>query len=247
MTFRVVLSGQGRPFSVYVFLMAFALVVLAVGQPALAQQCDTRFMEAAQATAKAKSAIDVGITEQLIRKPDSVLALTCFDQAARTSAQRGGQVFSGDFWGVGLNVMVQDSMTNILTNFGGSILQLDPAYAGLFGAGAGLIFGTLGGGGAFTCTTMRDLWTNVQQRSISQLVPPMTMQDMINSANTGVMPPGVTINSELGLNIQRSFPLFNNVNIRTGALPRAIIPNYSSSTSLGSVLRCSGVSTGACP
>lgn len=243
MTFRGFLTGRKLPFAVFAFVLA-----LTFGGIANAQQCDVRFLDAAQATAKAKTALDVGVTEQLIRKPDSVLALTCFDQAARNSAQYGGKVFSGDFWGAGLSVMVGDSMQSILTNFAGSFLQLDPSYAGMFGAVAGLGAGWLiGGGGGFKCNTMKDLWENVQKLSINQLVPQMAMNDLINAANTGVMPAGVTLNSELGLNIQRSFPLFKNVNMTTGALPKAFIPNYSSSTTLGSVLRCSRVSTGACP
>lgn len=242
--------GRLPPISVFAFLAVAAVMTLNVST-AQAQQCDSRFMGAAQAMAKARVAMDVGITEQMIRKPDSVLALTCFDQAARNSAQRGGQIFSGDFWGAGLGVMVNDSMGNILTNFAGSMLQLDPAYAAIFGAAGGLFAGTLGlfGGspGQFKCNTMGNLWQNVLKLSINQLVPPMTINQMINSATSGVLPPGVTVNSELGLNIQRSFPLFNNVNVQVGSLPRAVIPNYSSSTSLGSVLRCSRVMAGPCP
>lgn len=201
--------------------------------------------------AKARVAMDVGVTEQMIRKPDSVLALTCFDQAARVSAQKGGKIFSGDFWGAGLGVMVNDSMGNILTNFSGSLLGLDPAYASIFGSVGGVFAGTTGlfGGtpGKLTCNTMGNLWQNVLKLGINQLVPPVTINDMINTANTGVMPPGVTLTSELGLNIQRSVPLFNDVKLRVGSLPRAVIPNYTNSKSLDSVLRCSRVKTGPCP
>ena len=198
-----------------------------------------------QATAQAKTALDVGITEQLIRKPDSVLAMTCFDQAARVSAQRGGSVFSGDFWGAGLGNMVQDSMSSMLNNFAGSILQLNPSYTSLF-SGTWASFGSLLSG-SFSCNGMRDLWTDVLNQPINTQVPPLLMSNLSTYATTGVLPTGVTATSELGRNLISSLGVFTNMNTRITALPRAIIPNYSGSTNLSSVLRCSGAMTGPCP
>jgi hypothetical protein len=59
--------------------------------------CDPQVMDALTAKAEAQVAYDTAVTRELIDKPDSVLTLTCFDQAAGVSAKQGGAIFSGDF------------------------------------------------------------------------------------------------------------------------------------------------------
>jgi hypothetical protein len=63
----------------------------------VAAGCNQQVWKALSAKADAQVAYDVAVTRQLINKPDSVLTLTCFDQAAGVSAKNGGAIFSGDF------------------------------------------------------------------------------------------------------------------------------------------------------
>ena len=59
--------------------------------------CDTNVWNAMAAKADAQVAYDTAVTRQMINKPDSVLTLTCFSDAAHVSALQGGNIFSGDF------------------------------------------------------------------------------------------------------------------------------------------------------
>jgi len=59
--------------------------------------CDTDVWAALQAKAEAQIAYDSAVTRELINKPDSVLELTCFSDAAGVSAKKGGSIYSGDF------------------------------------------------------------------------------------------------------------------------------------------------------
>ncbi len=239
-------------FDIAVQIAAFIAIALfmAQGGVANAQQCEPKIMEAVQATQQAKTAVDVGITQQIVRKPDSALAMTCFDQAARVAAQRGGNVFSGEFWTTGLDSAVQGQMSSILRNFDGSILQQDPSFSGLFTAAAT----SLGGAGNFNCNLMRDLWGRVEDMSLNSLVPTSTMDDLVQAAynsslsGTTIMPPGVTAVSELGQSLQRTYPLLNTVRNKILALPRATIPNYGGANTINCVLRRAGIPTaGPCP
>ena len=59
--------------------------------------CNPLVMDAMIAKSQAQVAYDVAVISQLISQPDSVLAMTCFNQAASISAVDGGSIFSGDF------------------------------------------------------------------------------------------------------------------------------------------------------
>ncbi len=59
--------------------------------------CNVDVWKALTAKAEAQVAYDAAVTRQMINKPDSVLTLTCFDQAAAISAKNGGAIFGGDF------------------------------------------------------------------------------------------------------------------------------------------------------
>ena len=239
-------------FDIAVQIAGFAAIALfmALEGTANAQQCEPKIMEAVQATQQAKTAVDVGITQQIVRKPDSALAMTCFDKAAKVAAQRGGNVFSGEFWTTGLDSAVQGEMSEILRNFNGSLLQQNPSFSGLFTAAAT----SLGGPGTFSCDLMRDLWSSVEGASLNSLVPTSTMDDLVTAAYNSsigpgiVMPPGVTAASELGQSLQRTYPLLNTVRNKILALPRATIPNYGGANTINCVLRRAGVPTaGPCP
>ena len=59
--------------------------------------CSQAVMNAMNARAQAEMAYDIAVTNQMLAKPDSVLAMTCFSNAAGVSAANGGAIFSGDF------------------------------------------------------------------------------------------------------------------------------------------------------
>lgn len=67
--------------------------------PNVVAGCDPNVWNALTAKADAQVAYDVAVTRQMINKPDSVLTLTCFDQAAGVSANVGGAIFSRSFAG----------------------------------------------------------------------------------------------------------------------------------------------------
>ena len=96
-------SGIFRPSGKLFSSILLALGIICLSVPALAQNvvagCSATVWNALTAKAEAQVAYDVAVTRQMINKPDSVLTLTCFDQAAGVSATNGGQIFSGNFAG----------------------------------------------------------------------------------------------------------------------------------------------------
>lgn len=57
--------------------------------------CDQRVLDAAQAKARALVVYDKAATEQTVDKPDSQLALNCFNNVAGIAENEGGALFSG--------------------------------------------------------------------------------------------------------------------------------------------------------
>lgn len=117
--------------------------------------CNEKVMKAMQAKAEAKVAQDVAVTESVITKPDSVLAMTCFNQTAGTLAKTGGGIFSGDFTQQlaplvteGLNSFFDDfagasGFNGFLGELGGSVGQM---LTGQINSGLSNMLGGLGGG-----------------------------------------------------------------------------------------------------
>ena len=77
--------------------------------------CNPLVMDAMIAKAQAQVAYDVAVISQLISQPDSVLAMSCFNQAANISAKQGGSIFSGDF-----TVQLEPLITPALQSWYGS-------------------------------------------------------------------------------------------------------------------------------
>lgn len=85
-------------FAFYVFgILGCGLAQAQTPPSQVAPGCNPAVWTALQAKAQAQVAYDSAVTRELINKPDSVLTLTCFDQAAAISAANGGAVFAGDF------------------------------------------------------------------------------------------------------------------------------------------------------
>ncbi|MBU6476015.1 MAG: hypothetical protein KGQ70_08620 [Alphaproteobacteria bacterium] len=77
-------------------LLLFSVTARAASPHAVAG-CDPTVWTAMTAKAAAQVVYDAAVTDELINKPDSVLTLTCFSDAAGVSAKNGGAIFSGDF------------------------------------------------------------------------------------------------------------------------------------------------------
>jgi len=93
-------SSTGRFFVVILPVLAavcFSGAAFAQNGPNVTAGCSQAVWTALNAKAQAQVAYDVAVTRQMINKPDSVLSLTCFSQAAGVSAANGGVIYSGNF------------------------------------------------------------------------------------------------------------------------------------------------------
>jgi hypothetical protein len=86
-------------------LMSASAFAVPPGPPAAGQTiegCDKRVLDAAQAKARAMVVLDYAATEETVDKPDSQLAMTCFNNIAgkaQNGTDGGGSIFSGDLDG----------------------------------------------------------------------------------------------------------------------------------------------------
>lgn len=202
--------------------------------------CDPQVWQAMKDKAQSRVAYDVAVTEEIIKKPDSTLALTCFDQAANQSAVDGGGIFSGDF-SAEMGTVVNDALNDLLSNnFLGSLLD-DFGFLG--GILAGLLGSLFGGGGWSGCSNMQDLWEEiVTMTGIETNVPLLSFQDLL-AGNV----PGAAAGD----------PVFDNIAVEAGggviaalnasmaALPVPNVPSFAADVTLCDVLNTAGL--GPCP
>ena len=100
----------------FLFLSAVCLMASTSAFAQVMAGCDKDVWAAMNAKAQAQVAYDMAVTRELIKKPDSVLALTCFTQAAGVSAVKGGAIFSGNFFN-GLKSVIPNLGNNNDGNF----------------------------------------------------------------------------------------------------------------------------------
>lgn len=209
---------------------------------ALAEGCNPDVRAAQVAKAEAMVAADVAVTEEIVRQNDSVLALTCFDQASRVSASEGGAIFSGDFTN-SVNQVVDGSLTNLLsTGFLDSIGKspdfsniVGNAINGLLGGLLGGLFGGGGGGANFDCTVMQDLWDDVIVTGLNNNAPFLTFDEMVATSFSG----GNTTNFLTNLSAE-SGGAFGQAEATRNALPVNVIPSFVGTTTLEEVLTAAG-------
>lgn len=75
-------------------LLTGFILAMPIAAKAQSAGCSPEVWDAMKAKSEAKVAYDVAVTEQIIKKPDSVLAMTCFNKTAGASANRTGKIFS---------------------------------------------------------------------------------------------------------------------------------------------------------
>ncbi len=181
--------------------------------------CDSKVLTAMQDKANARVAYDVASTEQVINKPDSILAMTCFNNAAGEAASQLGQMFSGDYT-TPLSKIIPDSLTAFYDDFkdakGNDTGKVDYTSAAT----------TLGGAGSIkNCNDLQDLWTEINSEGIEPDVPYYRYSDLVNS---GSPPAGTTA---AGPKFTKDWTTsdgtdndFGKVNTDIAALPKAATP-----------------------
>ena len=180
--------------------------------------CDSKVLTAMQDKANARVAYDVASTEQVIDKPDSILAMTCFNNSAGEAALKLGSMFSGDFTAP-LAKIVPDSLTAFYDDFDGAdgkvTNKVDYTQTTLGTSMTG-------------CNYMQDLWTQVKSEGIQPDVPYPRFSDL---ANTGSMPTGAATAPASTSNFYKDWNAsdstdndFGKVNADIAALPKAATP-----------------------
>ena len=180
--------------------------------------CDTKVLTAMQDKANARVAYDVASTEQVIDKPDSILAMTCFNNAAGEAALKLGSMFSGDFTAP-LAKIVPDSLTAFYDDFddadGKVTNKVDYTQTTLGTSMTG-------------CNYVQDLWTQVKSEGIQPDVPYYRYSDLVNA---GSMPSGTATAPAATTKFYKDWNTsdgtdndFQKVNTDIGALPKAATP-----------------------
>ncbi len=212
-------------------MLMFGLVFLAVStfsNPAyaLTAGCNPTKWADLQNLAEVRVAYDIGATEEIIPKPDSVLALTCFAQASQESALKGGSIFSGDFT-PNLDNVIQGTVEDMLGNFAGSLL--DGFFVGAFSGMSGMngfiddvsnLFFMFHP--PFSCDHMQDIWNDTLTGGINGNAPFMDLESILTMSTTfnPLLPPDP--GNILGLDLAGSSAAALGVQASIAALPIAI-------------------------
>jgi hypothetical protein len=188
-------------------------------------------MKAMEAKAQAKVAYDVAVTDQIVNKPDSVLALTCFNQAAGVSAKDGGDIFSGDFT-EDLTPIVSGALEDFYGDFedseGIDSASVDYSDTALTDT--------------FNCTSMEDIWSAMESDGIDTDVPYITFDEM----TSGAPPAGAGGDFAGSWTGAEKNGVFSGLNTAVSDLPRPSVPDFSAASSSCEVLAIAGISSGAC-
>ena len=189
--------------------------------------CSTEVMTALKAKAKAKMAYDKAVTEQVVDRPDSVLAMTCFNESAGMAASKAGQTFSGDF--------VSESQN--LTSSG-----MSDAYVEDSGGQPATASSTLQG--SANCNGMDDAWKELKEEGIEGESPVASLTDMTD----GVPPAGAGDDFTTSWNAAKDKGVFDDLKNAVTALPdpTAQATDYSVAGSSCDVLAAAGIVSGGC-
>jgi len=215
-------------------LSAACAVLISTGAHAQAVEgCSPAVMEAAQKKAQAKVLYDVAVTEQIVVKPDSVLAMTCFNQAAGVSAERGGNLFSGSFIGN--------------TNFASVITDALSAFFEQFADAEGkesttVVYDQTTPDDNVDCPGIENLWERIKDKGIATGVPYLTMAELMSGTAPGAAGDRFTKNWEAG----DTDGIFADLQTAITQLPVPSIPDFSGANSLCAVIAAAGASV-TCP
>jgi hypothetical protein len=173
--------------AVFVSCMIFAAPASAqvAGCNATGDPSNPGVWESMQNRSVVNTSADIGVTQTIIKKMDSVVALTCWPHAAQISAIRGGQIFSGEFYDR-LNDVIGDMVENFLNNnFEGSWLADSLGTTDLFNMFAGFWGSSTGSDFPSNCPYMGQKWEDIRLRGIETDAEFMTLQQILNIATGG--------------------------------------------------------------
>jgi len=222
--------------------------------------CDPAVAEAHKAIANAKVANDVAVTEELMDKPESVLAMTCFEKGAKVSAEAGGSIFSGDFSDK-LQQVLDKGLEIHYNNYSDGTASarynlLDGGMSGLYDSLMSSVsinfdigFGPGSSGASseasFDCNNMNDLWQAGMNEGISTEIPTLSFEDLISGAlpSSGV---GKDFKTSHDASFGNNNKIAERLNNAIDNLPVPDIPDLSSTKSVCDVLSAIGI-TGCAP
>lgn len=222
------------------FKAVFALIFIAgLSMTAQAQStsstpgCNDTNYKAMQDARRAQNAVGVAGAEGIYTQPDSVLATSCFDQAARVSAQEGGQIFSGPFFNEMAPVVMQPMQNLLSVNFLGSIGK-DPDFGQIvttvLTALLGGIFGGGMSGGSFDCPVQQDLYDAALIQGINPNVLPVSIDEAISLVLNG----NASTNDRFMAGLMAASQIFQDAQNSVNAIPAPTAPPSSQSCSSSS-------------
>ena len=166
-----------RPF--YAVTIGLTLSLYANQAVALTPGCDPLVWDAQKAMAEARINADVGAAERIINQPDSVLKLTCFDDAHQVSAVEGGAIFSEDF-----SADTAPLIGDVLQDFWNNNNFIGTAYRDDFGStspddkDASSAY-TYSGNSTYDCQNLNKAWTLSVGEGITDKAPFATIDNLI--------------------------------------------------------------------
>lgn len=222
-----------RPF--YMLTIGLTLTVFSNQAVALAPGCDPLVWDAQKAMAEARINADVGVADRIINQPDSVLKLTCFDDAHQVSAKEGGEIFSEDF-SSDTAPLIQD----VLQDFWDNNNFIGTAYRSNFGSvspddnNTTSVY-TYSGNSTYNCQNLNKAWTLSVGEGITDKAPFATIDNLIaNSVGLA------NIN-----NYQSTMATGNKggaLNTALTNLPTVTIPAFTGQQTVCQVLTAAGMS-----
>jgi len=220
-------------------LSVMCVVFFSTAAQAQIEGCDPAVLEAHQAKGQAQVAYDIAVTEQIMVKPDSVLALTCFNRSAGVSAQRGGELFSGSFIGnTSFISLIGDMLQAFFAQFIDAEAFENPGTAVLYNTGATTLQDNE------ECTGVEDMWTRVKEKGVAGGVPIITFMDLLN----GIIPSGAGPRFIQNFDTANADNIFTNLQNAMTAVDalRPIVPSFAGANRLCDVLNAMGHSI-PCP
>ncbi|MEZ0261779.1 MAG: hypothetical protein ACAH80_12270 [Alphaproteobacteria bacterium] len=223
-------------------LTALCFMMLSgVARAQVIEGCDPAVMTAAQSKAQARVAYDVAVTEETIDKPDSVLALTCFNNLAGWAGDGGsggGSIFSGDFMLLaGYATTIGDGLQGFFDDF----VDADGNDSGVVDYAATALSATT------TCTETADHWTRIKTEGLQTGVPYALNSDLGGDPLVApTTPAGGGTNFAANWTQSGADALFTDVRAAVIALPPPLIPAFTPTATSCLTLQAAGVA-GSCP
>ncbi len=192
--------------------------------------CDPAKYETMKQIAKVRTAYDVGVTEEIIPKPDSVLTLSCFEQAAMIAAERGGSIFSDDFRD-NLRNVIQGVTNNMAGNFVGGLMDR-----------LGINYNPNWAGGNFTCDNMLRVWEDAQNSGVNNNAAFLSLDEILNVA-TGGSPPALPVSANILIDNLRTVATEANRVATALGMSAVVIPQMNTDTNANGYLDICDVMT----